>query len=259
MLYHFFSGTSPLLIDVPHAGTDWPDELTTRPEGLAHSLPDTDWNVDRLVEAADIADSSALVARLSRYVIDLNRGPDDRPLYTTATTGLIPQQTFAGEPVHSGPGPDAAETALRIERYWRPYHDRLEQALEAIQQRHGHAVLIDMHSIRSRVPRLFEGRLPDLNLGTNDGQSCAPALEASVAELLGADQRFSLVSNARFKGGYITRHYGQPERGIHALQLEIAQACYLDEQHPEQWSLDRAEPLIRLLRQLFQHLSEWRP
>lgn len=259
MLYHFTPGSSPLLIDVPHAGTGWLDDLEARPAGPAGNLPDTDWHVDRLVDAAGIGRASTLVARLSRYVVDLNRGRDDEPLYATATTGLIPQQTFSGEPVYAGPGPDAAEAAQRIERCWQPYHDQLEQELEALRQQHGYAVLLDMHSIHSRIPRLFDGRLPDLNLGTNDGHSCAPELQASVEDLLGSDERFSQVTNDRFKGGFITRHYGQPERGIHALQLEIAQACYLDEDRPDQWSPDRARPLIELLRRLFQHLEEWRP
>ena len=160
---------------------------------------------------------------------------------------------YAGEP------PDDEEQRERIERYWQPYHDRLAETLDAIRQRHGFALLFDVHSIRSTVPRLFEGRLPDLNLGSYDERSCAPALQERVAEGLAEAEGFSAVVNGRFKGGHITRHYGNPEAGVHALQIEIAQACYMDEARPEQFDAERAAPLIRVLEGLIGKMTTWRP
>ncbi len=224
------------------------------------SLPDTDWHVDRLARLAVGSAAGMVAAEYSRYVIDLNRPADDQPLYPGAGTGLVPTETFAGEPLYSpGDEPDAEEQRFRRRRYWQPYHDRLHSTLEAIRRQHGFAILLDLHSIASRVPRLFDGRLPDLNLGTFDGRSCDPGLESVVGELLAGQDQFSWVVNGRFKGGYITRHYGQPSVGIHALQLEIAQACYMDESAPQAWSLERAEGLVSFLKQLVETLHRWRP
>lgn len=260
MLFDLQPGATPLLVNVPHAGTAVLPDIASRLTKQAGELPDTDWHVHRLVEAA-AADSGATVmsARYSRYVIDLNRGRDDKPLYAGATTGLVPTELFDGQPVYTHDPPDEAEIAARIDDYWQPYHDRLTRELEALRQRHGHAVLFDVHSIRSRVPRLFDGRLPDLNLGTYEQRSCAPQLQSAIAERLAAVEGFSSVVNGRFKGGFITRHYGRPEAGVHALQLEIAQACYMDEDHPEHWDTGRAQPLTALLEDLTGFLAAWRP
>lgn len=259
MLYDHLAGSTPLLVNVPHAGTEVPAAMDRRMTDLARALPDTDWHVHRLVEAAPRAGASLLSARYSRYVIDLNRGRDDKPLYSGATTGLVPTETFDGDPVYRNGAPDAAEVRDRIEGYWQPYHDKLQATLDDLRRRHGYAVLFDVHSIRSAVPRLFEGRLPDLNIGTYEGRSCAPALEEQVAELLAEAEGFSTVVNGRFKGGYITRHYGRPEAGIHALQLEIAQACYMDESRPRAWRPEQAHPLVSLLEGLIHKLACWRP
>lgn len=259
MLYDFKAGDSPLLVDVPHAGTLLCDDVAARLTPAARELPDTDWHVDRLVAPAAAQGASVLVAKHSRYLIDLNRGRDDRPLYAGATTGLVPTENFDGSPVYAESEPDRGEVAERIERYWQPYHDHLAATLEAIRQRHGHAVLFDVHSIRSRVPRLFDDRLPDLNLGTFDGRSCAGDLQAGLERMLAEAPGFSSVVNGRFKGGHITRHYGQPEAGIHAVQLEIAQACYMDEHHPDQWDEDRARPLMHWLEAVTHYLGTWRP
>lgn len=259
MHYDHHAGDSPLLVNVPHAGTEVPDDIAARLTGRARALPDTDWHVNRLVEWVPGLGASLLCARKSRYVIDLNRGRDDKPLYAGATTGLVPTELFDGDRVYCDRDPDSEEVHARIERYWQPYHDKLHEALEAIRRRHGYALLFDVHSIRSTVPRLFDGRLPDLNLGTNDGRSCAPALQEAVAELLAGAGEFSTVVNGRFKGGYITRHYGRPEAGVHALQLEIAQAAYMDESRPAQWDAERARPLKAVLERLVGMLSQWRP
>ncbi|MEE4303716.1 MAG: N-formylglutamate deformylase [Wenzhouxiangella sp.] len=259
MVYEFQAGDSPLLVNVPHAGTELPAEIASRLTSRARQLPDTDWHVHRLVEGAIGLGASVMLARYSRYVIDLNRGSDDKPLYSGATTGLVPTENFDGSPVYGAEAPDAEEITDRIERFWRPYHDKLARELQALRQRHGFAVLFDVHSIRSAVPRLFEGRLPDLNLGTYEGRSCAPELQASVADMLADAEGFSTVVNGRFKGGFITRHYGRPAEGIHALQLEIAQTCYMDESRPNDFDPQAARPLIDLLDELVGRLSRWRP
>lgn len=259
MLYAFREGSTPLLVDVPHAGTRVPDELERRFTPAAAALPDTDWHVDRLVESAPALGAGLMVATHSRYAIDLNRGLDDVPLYDRPTTGLVPTETFDGQPVYADRTPGDAEIAARIERFWRPYHARLADVLSAIRDRHGHAVLLDVHSIRSRIPRLFDGRLPDLNLGTHEGASCAPALKRLALETLSTFEDFSLVADGRFTGGHITRHYGRPDSGVHALQIEIAQACYMDENRPEDWNDERAQPLREVLAALIARLVAWRP
>ncbi len=259
MLYDFRSGTTPLLVNVPHAGTHLPPEIAARLSVEASALPDTDWHVHRLVEGAAGQGASLMRARYSRYVIDLNRGSDDEPLYAGATTGLVPTENFDGSAVYRNGEPGEDDIAERIERYWRPYHDKLAQTLEDLRGRHGFAVLFDVHSIRSAVPRLFEGRLPDLNLGTFEERSCAAELQESVAEKLAAAEGFSTVVNGRFKGGFITRHYGRPAEGVHALQLEIAQSSYMDESRPRQFDAETARPLMNLLDELIGMLSQWRP
>ena len=259
MPFEYSPVASAVLISVPHAGTVVPAGIAGT--GTAWTqLPDTDWHVDRLVDFAPNTGVGLITARQSRYVIDLNRPPDDQPLYAQVGTGLVPTETFAGAALYEpGQLPGAGEKARRIAEYWQPYHQKLQQELDRIRDRHGFAVLLDAHSIASRVPRLFDGRLPDLNLGTYSGESCAPELEHSVAQLLTDAEGFTSVVNGRFQGGFITRHYGRPEQGIHALQLEIAQACYMDETDPTNWRPEKAAPLQSLLRQLIRLLTEWRP
>lgn len=250
--FELVRGRAPLLISVPHDGTDVPEEIAARMTEPARRLPDTDWHVARLYRGlADAFGASLIRPRWSRYVVDLNRPPDDAALYPgQRSTGLVPLETFAGEPIwRDGEAPNAAEVADRVERYWRPYHAALAAELERLRAAHGRAVLWEGHSIRSVVPRLFEGRLPDLNLGTHDGRSCRPALEARLRAVLEQAPRYTSVTNGRFKGGYITRHYGDPARGIDAVQLEVAQATYLDESRFT-FDEDRAAPLIEVIRRL---------
>jgi len=259
MTFRCIEPRSAVLVSVPHAGLKYP-EFPDRIESVWQSLADTDWHADRLVEGFSDLGVGIITAQLSRFVVDLNRPPDDRPLYRGAGTGLVPVETFAGEPLYRRAcGPDEAEVKRRVERYWRPYHDRLNATMENLRVRFGHAVLIDLHSIASRVPRLFDGRLPDLNLGTFDNNSCAHSLQQQAEACLAQAAGFDYVVNGRFKGGYITRHYGQPERGWHALQLEIAQACYLDESRPRLYLPERAAALRGVLRRLLESAQSWRP
>lgn len=226
--YDFRAGDSPLLVSIPHDGHEIPADIAGNMTAHARTLPDTDWHVRRLYEFAADLGCSVLAARYSRYVVDLNRPANDANLYPGQTaTGLCPTRTFAGEPIYTGDY--APPVAQRVVRYWQPYHDKLQQALHVIRQRHGYALLWDAHSILSQVPRLFSGRLPDLNLGTNGGSSCAARVESALIDTLGDQSRYSWVANGRFKGGYITRHYGEPANGIHAVQLELAQCNYMDE------------------------------
>jgi len=225
-------GTAPLLISLPHDGIDLPGGFRDRLSEGALALPDTDWHVGRLYAFAKELGASILRPAYSRYVVDLNRPPDDVSLYPGQnTTGLCPTVRFDGGPVYqAGAEPDAAEIAARVDQYWRPYHGALRAELNRIQQLHGHATLWEGHSIRSEVPFLFEGRLPDFNLGTASGQSCSPVLQAKLVAVLARSTGHTHVVNGRFKGGYITRHYGDPARGIDAVQLELAQHTYMDEQ-----------------------------
>lgn len=260
-LYDLIPGNSPLLINVPHCGTGLPAAQAARmtPEALA--LPDTDWHVERLYAFATRLGAGLMAAKLSRYVVDLNRDPEGKPLYPGAdNTELCPSRTFGNDAIYSdGSSISAAEMAERRQLYWQPYHDRLNAELAAIKARHGFVVLLDAHSIPSMVPRFFAGRLPDLNLGTNDGKSCAAALAQQAYAALGRDARFSHVHNGRFKGGFITRHYGRPAGAMHALQLELAEISYMDEAKPNPFDPARAAPLVEVLRGLVDALLAWRP
>ena len=257
-VYRLEQGRVPLLISLPHVGTELPPELRERLVPRALASEDTDWHLERLYRPlADSLGASLIVPRSSRYVINLNRPPDDRPLYPGAAggTGLVPTHFFTSEPLYrDGAEPDAAEIAARREACWRPYHEALAAELERLRAEHGRALLFDGHSIRSELPWLFEGTLPALNLGTADGASCAPAITERLGQVLAGQQRYSHVVNGRFKGGYITRHYGQPAGGIHAVQLEMCQRCYMHEDREPRAAYDdglaaRVAPLIENLLQ----------
>lgn len=252
-IFTLHRGTAPLLVSVPHDGTAVPDDIAERMTPEARRVPDTDWHVARLYGFARELGASILVPVHSRYVIDLNRGEDDVSLYPGQnTTGLCPVVRFSGDPVYlPGQAPDEAEVRTRVDRYWRPYHAALRAELDRIHAAHGRALLWEAHSIRGEVPFLFEGRLPDLNLGTAAGASCSPALQARLEAILAAQDRYDFVANGRFKGGHITRHYGDPARGIDAVQLEISQRTYMDEDSFA-WDEARAGALQRLLRTLLE-------
>lgn len=246
----FHQGTQPLLLSIPHMGTYLPPAIAERLTDEAQRVPDTDWHLDRLYDFARELGASVLQATHSRYVIDLNRPPDNASLYPgQATTGLCPAETFDGTPVYrDGQGVADAEAAQRLETWWRPYHEQLRRELDRIRAQHGVAALWDAHSIRSVLPRFFEGKLPDLNLGTAKGASCAPELGQRVHDIARATPGHIALLNGRYTGGYITRHYGEPGRGIHAVQLEMTQCSYMEEQWPFAYRPDLAaavQPHIR--------------
>jgi len=257
--YRFQPGDAPLLISIPHLGTEIPAEVLRGMTAAASVKADTDWHVDRLYDFAPALGISVLSARFSRYLIDLNRDPENLPLYAGANnTELCPTSTFDEEPLYPPGGqPDAAEIARRRETFWRPYHDRLRAELQRLVARHGTCVLWEAHSIRSLVPRFFQGRLPDLNFGTANGASAAPELMDRVAALAAGQGTYSHVVNGRFKGGYITRAYGRPAEGVHAIQLEKAQIAYMDETPPFAYRPEKADRLKALLRPLIETALAW--
>lgn len=228
-VFSYTKGRAPLLVSVPHDGRQLPDSLRVRMTPAGTGIPDTDWHVAELYEFARDLGASILVANFSRYVVDLNRPASDDALYKgQVATGLCPTQTFAGENIYNNGAIEADEMAQRVETYWRPYHEKIEQEIERMLVEHGVALLWDAHSIAGVVPRLFAGELPALNIGSNSGNSCARSVERAVVEVAG-ESTYQSVVNGRFKGGYITRHYGDPDNNVHALQLEIAQRTYMDE------------------------------
>lgn len=249
--YTLHRGDAPLLVSLPHDGTALPGGLVERLQPTACAVPDTDWFVSRLYAFARELGASILVPAHSRYVVDLNRPPDDVSLYPGQnTTGLCPARQFSGEPVYlPGQEPTPDEVADRVARYWKPYHDALAAELARLRAAHGRVLLWEGHSIRSEVPFLFEGRLPDLNLGTAAGTSCSPQAQARLEAVLAAQDQFSWVANGRFKGGHITRHYGRPAEGVDAMQLEVAQCTYMDED-AVRYDAERAARLQAVIRDL---------
>ncbi|RZL32552.1 MAG: N-formylglutamate deformylase [Rubrivivax sp.] len=264
-VFQLQQGRAPLLISLPHVGTEIPAELATRLVPRALASEDSDWHLERLYgSVASALGASLIVPRYSRYVIDLNRPPDDQPLYPGASggTGLVPTRFFTDEPLYRGfAGPDAIEVNARREAYWQPYHDALATELARLRDLHGHALLFDGHSIRSELPWLFDGELPALNLGTADGAACAPALAERLARVLAGQARFSHVVDGRFKGGYITRHYGRPAQGTHAVQLEMCQRCYMDEAADPSGAYDEraAAGVAPLIEEMLRELLSWEP
>ena len=247
-------GSAPLLLSLPHDGSLIPESLRARMTPQARVAPDTDWHVSRLYDFARDLGASILVPTYSRYVIDLNRGEADTSLYPGQnTTGLVPLVRFTGEPIYlPGREPDADEVASRIDTCWRPYHVALRGELDRLRAMHGRVALWEGHSIRgSGLPFLFEGRLPDLNLGTANGASCSPALQARIETVLAGQGEYDWVANGRFKGGHITRHYGAPADGIDAVQLELSQRTYMDEDSfdYDEARAARLQPLLRALLQ----------
>ncbi|HEX7339486.1 MAG TPA: N-formylglutamate deformylase [Rhodanobacteraceae bacterium] len=246
-------GTAPLLVSLPHDGSVIPAAIAARMHPRARLAPDTDWHVGKLYAFARGLGASIIRPRHSRYVADLNRPPDNHSLYPGQRgTGLVSDVMFDGNPIYlDGQTPDTDEIAARLTTYWQPYHDALAGELERLRSAHERVVLWDGHSIRAQVPMLFEGRLPDFNLGTAGGASCHPALRAALGDVLAAQDRYSHVVDGRFKGGYITRHYGRPDAGVDAVQLELAQLNYMDEDSFD-YLPERAEPVIALIRRLLE-------
>jgi len=244
-------GTTPLFVSLPHDGTELPEDIAARMTESARRVPDTDWHVSRLYAFAREMGASLIVPKYSRYIVDLNRPPDDESLYPGQnTTGLCPLVQFSNEPVYlAEQEPSKREITQRVKKYWRPYHDALAEEIARIKSMCGRVVLWEGHSIRSVVPFLFEGRLPDFNLGTSGGASCSGGLQRKLVHLFEAQKDYSFVVNGRFKGGYITRHYGDPMQGIDAIQLELAQLNYMNEETfaYDQTKATRVQALIRSL------------
>ena len=260
-LYTLRRGTTPLLISMPHVGTQVPQELKPCFTERALEVEDTDWFLDRLYAFAAEWGAGLLVPRLSRYVIDLNRPSDNRPMYAGRNnTELCPTRHFTGDALYrEGQVPDEAEVSVRVALYWQPYHDALVEETTRLHALHGHAVLFDAHSIKSELPWLFEGTLPHMNLGTAEGTSCAPSLRDALAAVLQGQRDYSYVVDGRFKGGHITRAYGRPGEGVHAVQLEMCWRAYMEEAPPWRWHEGRAAAVTPLLRALVRTMIDWRP
>jgi N-formylglutamate deformylase len=257
-LFSFTEGQSPLLVSLPHDGTGIPAEIAARMTSVALATPDTDWHVGRLYDFAAELGASVIAATPSRYVIDLNRAPDGAALYSTASnTELVPLTSFDMEPLYrQGMAPDAAEISVRKDRFWSPYHRKLRNELNRLRRTHGVAILFEGHSIRSVVPRFFDGTIPDLNLGSAGGESCALALATRAFEILNRSP-YDAVWDERFTGGYITRKFGRPTENIHALQLELTWKNYMEEEPPYRYLPDRAERLKATLRPLLEAILGW--
>ncbi|HWU50732.1 MAG TPA: N-formylglutamate deformylase [Asticcacaulis sp.] len=254
--FEFQAGSGPLLVSAPHVGTSLPPCIAARMNETGLSVGETDFNVHRLFDFAPELGASTLFATHSRYVIDLNRAPDSARLYPGQfETGLCPLSDFDQTPIYQDDfDPDKAEIAVRLDQYWRPYHDRMRATLDTIKARHGYALLIDAHSIRPQIPSLFKGRLPDLNFGTDLGRTLAPRIMAALNDWRENETRWSHVVDGRFRGGYTTRHYGQPQDNIFALQIEIVQDAYLDLKQPRLYDAAIAQPLSLALRALTEAL-----
>jgi len=259
-LFDFKPGTSPLLMSIPHVGEYVPDDIINRVMPIGRTVGDTDWYLDRLYNFANDLGASILRANYSRYVIDLNRAPDSRVLYPGASnTELVPTSTFLEAPLYEiDKEPDADEITRRRELYWEPYHQRISDAVSELRDRFGYCILFDCHSIKSILPRFFDGKLPDFNLGTVEGASCSTELQNILADTLSKYPSYSLAVNGRFKGGYITRQYGNPKKGVHAFQLELSTATYMDEKPEFQWREDLANLVRPSLQNMLQVAINWR-
>lgn len=249
-------GSSPIVLAMPHTGTYVPTEIAEKLNERGKALADTDWHIDRLYRDI-LPDASRVQANFHRYVIDANRDPNGESLYPGQnTTGLCPLTDFDGERLYAADQePDAAEIESRHSLFHQPYHAALQAELQRLKHIHGFVVLYDCHSIRSRIPYLFEGQLPDFNIGTFDGKSCAAALSDAVHAVCAASEPYQSVVNARFKGGWTTRHYGQPSHGVHAIQMELAQRNYMQEQAPWQYKAESAVALHLVLEQALNALA----
>ncbi len=259
--YRLHRGSAPLLLSLPHVGTALPDDLRARLCERALAVEDTDWHLERLYGFARAMGASTLVPQFSRYVVDLNRPPENAPMYPGVNnTELCPTRFFTGEPLYlAGQAPDETEVSQRLQSHWQPYHSALRAELARLREAHGHVVLFDGHSIKSHLPWLFEGKLWDLNLGTASGSSCAPVLRDALSEVLAAQSRYTSMVDGRFKGGHITRQYGQPTLGVHAVQLEMCWSCYMHEMAPFNWDDERSAQVQPVLRALVQAMLDFRP
>ena len=252
--------SSPLLVSFPHSGTGIPTAIAQQFTTAGRSLVDTDWHVPKLYDFLEELPVSTITANYSRYVIDVNRSPQGAALYPGQNeTELCPTSTFAKQPIYLlDKAPDTAEIARRKECYWQGYHDALAEQLARIKKTYGYALLWDAHSIAAEVPRFFEGVLPDLNLGSAGGQSCDLRLSADLLDKMDSSG-YSAIHNGRFKGGYITRQYGSPNSGVHAIQMEISQNTYLLRSSDYEYDSIRADKLSQLLKKMILVMLDYSP
>ncbi|MDQ1901876.1 N-formylglutamate deformylase [Paracoccus sp. WLY502] len=251
-------GDGPVILGLPHVGTWLPDDVAARLNDRGRLLADTDWHVERLY-AGLLPGATVVRATFHRYVIDANRGPDNESLYPGQnTTGLVPLTDFDGQPIWTQE-PTAQDLADRTARFHAPYHAALSAEIERVRARHGVAILYDCHSIRSRIPFLFDGTLPDFNIGTAGGTTCDPRIQSAVEAICRATGR-TMAVNGRFKGGWTTRHYGRPADGVHAIQMELAQSTHLaTETPPFAFDPAKAAPLRDTLQHILATLADLAP
>jgi len=250
-------GDSPVILGQPHGGTFVPEAIAARLNDNGRLLADTDWHIGRLYDGL-LPGATVVRATFHRYVIDANRDPSGKSLYPGQnTTGLIPLTDFDGNAIwKEGEEPGERDIGGCRENFHRPYHEALAEEIERVRQLHGVAIVYDCHSIRSRIPFLFDGLLPDLNIGTNAGVTCAPEIEEAVTRECAAAPGYTSVVNGRFKGGWTTRHYGRPHENVHAIQMEIAQSAYLQsEASPFDYDSGKAERLRVHLKAILNDLE----
>ena len=253
-------GDSPLVLGLPHTGTQIPEDVAARLNETGLAMADTDWHIHTLY-ADLVPDVTTVRTTLSRYVIDVNRDPAGRSLYPGQnTTSLCPTTDFDGRPIYrQGEEPEAGEIAERIAAFHQPYHRAMAEELNRVKARHGFAILYDAHSIRSRIAHLFDGVLPDFNIGTNAGTTCDRSIETAVHGICKSAAGYTTTLNGRFKGGWTTRHYGKPDQGMHAIQMELAQSTYMQEHPPWPYRNGLADALRVHLRTVLNTLLLWRP
>ena len=259
-LFDLRQGSAPLIVSIPHAGLEIPDDCTTGLRSITLARHDADWWLPQLYDFAAELDATIIINRISRTVIDANRDPSGVSLYPGQfTTGLCPVETFDGESLYAGGAPDTDEIARRRVRYFEPYHAALAGEIERLRAQNPSIVLYDCHSIRSEIAPLFKGILPNFNIGTNDGTSCGPAIADRVLRICEAAEGFTAVANGRFKGGYITRHHGDPGSGVNAIQMELACRGYMlepamatTENWPTNYDADYAAPMRKVLRSVLE-------
>lgn len=250
-------GTSPLILAVPHSGSFVPDDIADGFNEVGRALTDADWHVDQLYDGL-VDDATMVRATFHRYVIDANRDPSGASLYPGQnTTGLCPVTDFHGNSIYlNDREPGAEDIECRRINYHAPYHLALAQEIERVHAINGVAILYDCHSILSTIPYLFDGVLPDFNIGTFNGQSCDQKVENTVANICAHAEGYTSVVNGRFKGGWTTRHYGAPEKGVHSIQMELAQSTYMREDTSHELIEERAKKLRTVLREILTALSD---
>jgi formiminoglutamase len=259
--YEIRQGTSPVILGFPHTGTELPPAIWERLNDNGRILADTDWHIHQLYNGL-LDGATSVRATFHRYVIDANRDPQGLSLYPGQnTTGLVPETDFDGKSIwKDGEAPTDQDVADRLADFHAPYHAALAAEIERVKAIHGVAILYDCHSIRSHIPFLFEGKLPDFNIGTDMGRTCDSAIEQAAVTAAAAADGYDSTLNGRFKGGWTTRHYGKPGTGVHAIQMELAQSTHLStETPPFAYDPTKAERLRVHLKDILVRISQTAP